>query len=77
MRTELKVFENQKEGDVLESNNVLATKKAMYDKETQLAKVEAKNTVDIRETELKTILEKKNAETQTESLRADHLRRLH
>ncbi|EXC24816.1 hypothetical protein L484_018532 [Morus notabilis] len=73
VNTALKVFENQKASDVLQSNNVLAMKKAKYDKETQLANVEAKNVVDIREAELKTILEKRNAEAQTEKLNADLL----
>lgn len=73
VKTALAVFDNQNEGDVLESNNALATKKAQFDKETQLANVEAKNAVDIREAELKTVLEKKNAETQTEKLRANLL----
>ncbi|PON88519.1 Flotillin [Trema orientale] len=73
VKAELKIFENQREGDVLESDTALATKKAECDKEAQLAKVEAKNTVDIRDAELKTKLEKKNAETQTEKLRANLL----
>ncbi|PON88518.1 Flotillin [Trema orientale] len=73
VKTELKIFENQREGDVLESDTALATKKAECDKEAQLAKVEAKNTVDIRDAELKTKLERKNAETQTEKLRANLL----
>ena len=58
---------------MLESDTALATKRAECDKETLLAKVEAKNAVDIRDAELKTKLEKKNAETQTEKLRADLL----
>ena len=67
----MKIFENQREADV--SDTALATKRAECDKETLLAKVEAKNAVDIRDAELKTKLEKKNAETQTEKLRADLL----
>lgn len=71
--TELKIFENQRKGDVLESDAAFTKKKALCDKETKLANVEAKNAVDIRDAELKTDLEKKKAKTQTEKLRADLL----
>ena len=73
VNAELKIFENQRKGDVLESDTALATKKALCDKETKLANVEAKNAVEVRDAELKTDLEKKKAKTQTEKLRADLL----
>ncbi|KAL3844007.1 hypothetical protein ACJIZ3_001410 [Penstemon smallii] len=73
VRTEVKVFENQKEAEVAEANADLAKKKAGWAKESQVAEVEARKAVALRDAELQREVEKMNAMTQTEKLKADFL----
>ena len=73
VRTEVKVFENQKEADVAKANAELAMKKAAWTKDAQVAEVEATKAVALREAELQTQVEKMNALTRTEKLKAEFL----
>ncbi|CAA3028693.1 Hypothetical predicted protein [Olea europaea subsp. europaea] len=70
VRTDLKVFENQKEA---EANAELAKKKAGWAKEPQVAEVEASKAVALRDAELQREVERMNALTQTERLKAEFL----
>lgn len=73
VKTEIKVFENQKEADVAKANAELAMKKAAWTKDAQVAEVEATKAVALREAELQTKVEKMNALTRTEKLKAEFL----
>ncbi|EOA22408.1 hypothetical protein CARUB_v10003046mg [Capsella rubella] len=73
VKTEVKVFENQKEADVAKANAELAMKKASWTKDAQVAEVEATKAVALREAELQTQVEKMNALTRTEKLKAEFL----
>ncbi|CAN7004246.1 unnamed protein product [Brassica oleracea var. botrytis] len=73
VKTEIKVFENQKEADVAKANAELAMKKASWDRDAQVAEVEATKAVALREAELQTEVEKMNALTRTEKLKAEFL----
>ncbi|KDP37014.1 hypothetical protein JCGZ_06070 [Jatropha curcas] len=73
VKTEVKIFENKREADVAEANAELATKKAGWAQAAQLAEVEAAKAVALREAELQSEVEKKNALTQTEKLKAELL----
>ncbi|KAK1320524.1 Flotillin-like protein 4 [Acorus calamus] len=73
VKAEVKIFENEREADVAEANAELATKKAAWAKAAQVAEVEAHKAVAIREAELQTEVERKNARTQTEKLKAELL----
>ncbi|RHN80248.1 putative Band 7 domain, Flotillin family [Medicago truncatula] len=73
VRTEVKVFENQREAEVAESNSELAKKKAAWTKAAQVAEVEAAKAVALREAELQGEVERMNALTTTEKLKADLL----
>ncbi|CAH2044402.1 unnamed protein product [Thlaspi arvense] len=73
VKTEIKVFENQKEADVAKANAELAMKKAAWTKDAQVAEVEAAKAVALREAELQTQVEKMNALTRTEKLKAEFL----
>ncbi|XP_013620019.1 PREDICTED: flotillin-like protein 1 isoform X2 [Brassica oleracea var. oleracea] len=73
VKTEIKVFENQKEADVAKANAELAMKKAAWDRVAQVAEVEATKAVALREAELQTEVEKMNALTRTEKLKAEFL----
>ena len=73
VRTEVKVFENQREAEVAQANSELAKKKAAWTKAAQVAEVEAKKAVALREAELQGEVEKMNALTTTEKLKADLL----
>ncbi|CAA7023232.1 unnamed protein product [Microthlaspi erraticum] len=73
VKTEIKVFENQKEADVAKANAELAMKKAAWTKDAQVAEVEATKAVALREAELQTQVEKMNALTRTEKLKAEFL----
>uniref|UniRef100_A0A803L5Y8 Flotillin-like n=1 Tax=Chenopodium quinoa TaxID=63459 RepID=A0A803L5Y8_CHEQI len=73
VKSEVKIYENQKEADVAKANAELAAQKAGWEKAAQLARVEAKQAVSIREAELQVEVEKKNALTRTEKLRAELL----
>nr|XP_043612448.1 flotillin-like protein 3 [Erigeron canadensis] len=71
--TEVKVFENEREAEVAEANAELAMKKAKWAKNSQVAEVEARKAVALREAELQKEVEIMNALTQTEKLKADFL----
>ncbi|KAG8375822.1 hypothetical protein BUALT_Bualt10G0140300 [Buddleja alternifolia] len=73
VRTDVKVFENQREAEVAEANAELAKKKAGWAKEAQVAEVEANKAVALRGAELQREVEKMNAMTQTEKLKAEFL----
>ncbi|KAL0330572.1 UNVERIFIED_CONTAM: Flotillin-like protein 4 [Sesamum radiatum] len=73
VRTEVKVYENEKEAEVAEANSELAKKKAGWAKEAQVAEVEANKAVALREAELQREVEQMNALTQTEKLKAEYL----
>ena len=73
VKTEIKVYENQREAEVAEVNSVLAKKKAVWTKEAQVAEVEAAKAVALREAELQREVERMNALTRTEKLKAEFL----
>ncbi|XP_030479770.1 flotillin-like protein 4 [Cannabis sativa] len=73
VRSEVKVFENAREAEVAEANAELAMKKAGLTKDAQLAEVEAAKAVALREAELQQMVEKMNALTMTEKLKAEFL----
>ncbi|KAL2936622.1 Flotillin-like protein 1 [Bienertia sinuspersici] len=73
VKSEVKIFESLKEADVAKANAELSAQKAGWSKAAQLAEVEARQAVSIREAELQAEVEKKNALTMTEKLRAEQL----
>ncbi|XP_074286094.1 flotillin-like protein 6 [Silene latifolia] len=73
VQSEIKIFQNQKEADVAKANAELLAMKAGWSQSAQLAEVEANKAVAIREAELQSEVEKKNALSRTEKLRADLL----
>ncbi|KAK6232155.1 Band 7 domain - like 10 [Theobroma cacao] len=73
VKTEVKVFENQREAELAEANADLAKKKAGWAKESQVAEVEASKAVALREAELQKEVERMNALTRTEKLKAEFL----
>ncbi|XP_047165445.1 flotillin-like protein 1 [Vigna umbellata] len=73
VKTEVKVFENEREAVVAQANSDLAQKKAMWEKTAQVAKVEATKAVAMREAELQREVERMNALTRTEKLKAEFL----
>ncbi|XWS66314.1 hypothetical protein CRYUN_Cryun05aG0189100 [Craigia yunnanensis] len=73
VKTEVKVYENQREADLAEANADLAKKKAGWDMEAQVAEVEAAKAVALREAELQREVERMNALTRTEKLKAEFL----
>ncbi|KAF3447074.1 hypothetical protein FNV43_RR12254 [Rhamnella rubrinervis] len=73
VRTEVKVFENEREAEVAAANTELAKKKAGWAKEAQTAEVEAAKAVALREAELQKEVERMNAMTMTEKLKAEFL----
>ncbi|KAJ7962792.1 Flotillin [Quillaja saponaria] len=73
VKAEVKIFENRKEADVAEANAELEKKKTRWTQSVQMAQVEATKAVSIREAELQADLEKKNAYTRTEKLKAELL----
>ncbi|KAK1549419.1 hypothetical protein Q3G72_001810 [Acer saccharum] len=73
VKTDVKVYENQREAEVAEANAELAKKKAGWAKEAQVAEVESAKAVALREAELQTEVERMNAFTRTEKLRAEFL----
>ncbi|KAL7112347.1 hypothetical protein ACP275_05G146600 [Erythranthe tilingii] len=73
VRTEVKVYENQREAEVAEANAELAKKKSIWAKEAQVAEVEARKAVAMRDAELQREVERMNALTQTEKLKAEFL----
>ncbi|PON91599.1 Flotillin [Trema orientale] len=73
VKTEVKVYENQREAEVAEANAELAKKKAGWTKQAQVAEVEAAKAVALREAELQREVERMNALTRTEKLKAEFL----
>jgi flotillin len=73
VRAEVQIFENLREADVAEANAELATKKALWSQQAQMAQVESSKAVAIREAELQKEVEMKNAMTRTEKLKAEFL----
>lgn len=72
-KSEVKIFENQREAEVAEANAELAKKKAGWAKDAQMAEVEATKAVALRDAELQKEVEAMNALTQTEKLKAELL----
>ncbi|XP_065867375.1 flotillin-like protein 3 [Euphorbia lathyris] len=73
VNTDVKIFQNEKEADVAKANAELATKKAGWAQDSQLAEVESAKAVAIREAELQCEVERKNALAQTEKLKSELL----
>lgn len=73
VKTEVKIFENQREAEVAEANAELAKKKAGWSKEAKVAEVEAAKAVALRDAELQKEVERMNAMTRTEKLKAEFL----
>lgn len=73
VKAEVQIFENQRAAEVAEANAELAKKKAGWGQLSQLAEVESAKAVALREAELQRVVEQKNALTQTEKLKAEHL----
>ncbi|TKY74762.1 Flotillin protein 1 [Spatholobus suberectus] len=73
VRTEVKVFENEREAEVAEANSELAKKKAVWARAAQVAEVEASKAVALRDAELQREVERMNALTTTEKLKAEYL----
>ncbi|MBA0800539.1 hypothetical protein Gohar_010965 [Gossypium harknessii] len=73
VKTEVKVYENQREAEIAEANADLAKKKASWAKEAQVAEVESAKAVALREAELQQEVERMNALTRTEKLKAEFL----
>ncbi|EEF31919.1 conserved hypothetical protein [Ricinus communis] len=70
VKTEVKIFQDEKD-----ANAELATKKAGWAEASKLAEVEAAKAVAIREAEVQSQLETKNALARTEKLKAELLSR--
>ncbi|KAJ4827239.1 Flotillin-like protein 4 [Turnera subulata] len=73
VRTQVKIYENHREAEVAEANADLAKKKAGWAKEAQVAEVEAAKAVSLRDAELQREVERMNALTRTEKLKAEFL----
>ncbi|KAL6296701.1 hypothetical protein ACE6H2_004843 [Prunus campanulata] len=73
VKAEVKVYENVREAEVAEANAELAKKKAWWGKEAHVAEVEAVKAVALRDAELQTEVERMNALTRTEKLKAEFL----
>nr|WBT97330.1 flotillin 1 [Suaeda altissima] len=73
VKTEVQIYENERAAEVAEADAELATKKATWTKEAQVAEVEADKAVKLREAELQREVERMNAMTQTEKLKAEFL----
>jgi len=73
VKTEVKVFQNEKEALVAKADAALAIQKAALSQNSRVAEVEAAKAVALREAELQTKVEKMNALTRTEKLKAEFL----
>lgn len=73
VKTEVKVFQNEKEALVAKADAALAIQKAALSQNSRVAEVEAAKAVALREAELQTEVEKMNALTRTEKLKAEFL----
>jgi flotillin len=75
VKAEVKMFENEREAEVAEANAGLEMKKAGWEQQAKVAQVEATKAVALREAELQVEVERRNAATQTEKLKAEQLSR--
>ncbi|KAE9586932.1 hypothetical protein Lal_00004995 [Lupinus albus] len=73
VKAEVKVFENEREAEVAEANSELAKKKAAWSKAAKVAEVEAAKAVALRDAELQGEVERMNALTITQKLKAEFL----
>ena len=73
VKTGVKIFENMREAEVAEANAQLAMKKAGWSQQAQVAEVEARKKVALRDAELQMEVERKNALRETEKLKAEKL----
>lgn len=73
VKTEVQIYKNQRDAEVEQANAELAKKKAVWSQSAKMAEVEADKAVSIKEATLQMELEKKNALTRTEKLRAQDL----
>ncbi|KAK7311894.1 hypothetical protein RJT34_10350 [Clitoria ternatea] len=73
VKSQVKIFENEREAEIAEANSELAKKKALWAKAAQVAEVEAAKAVALREAELQGEVERMNALTRTEKLKAEFL----
>lgn len=71
--TEVQIYQNEREAEVVEANAELAKKAARWSQSAKMAEVEAQMAVSVREAELQMEVEQKNALTRTEKLRAQNL----
>lgn len=69
----MKVYENQREAEVAEANAELVKKKAGWAKRAQVAEVIAAKAVALKDAELQKEVERTNALTMTEKLKAGFL----
>lgn len=73
VKSQVQIYDNEREAEVAEANASLATKKAGWAQQAKLAEVEAQKAVAIRQAELEQQVEKKNALAKTEQLKAQLL----
>ncbi|KAH9621358.1 hypothetical protein KSS87_005680, partial [Heliosperma pusillum] len=73
VNAEVSIFENERNAEVAKTNAELATKKAGWTRDAQVAEVEAEKAVKLREAALQKDVEILNALTQTEKLKAEYL----
>ena len=73
VKSEVQVFQNEKAALVAQADAALAIQKAALTKSSRVAEVEAAKAVAMREAELQTQVEKMNALTRTEKLKAEFL----
>ncbi|KAK1368285.1 Flotillin-like protein 3 [Heracleum sosnowskyi] len=73
IKTEVQIYKNQRDAEVEQANAELAKKKAMWSQSAKMAQVEAQMAVSMREATLQMEVEKQNALTMTEKLRAQDL----
>ncbi|KAF0929486.1 hypothetical protein E2562_021582 [Oryza meyeriana var. granulata] len=73
VKSEVQVYENEREAEIAAAQAGLAMKKAGWEKQSRVAQVEAVKAVAIREAELQMEVERKNALRLTEKLKAEQL----
>ncbi|XP_017250544.1 flotillin-like protein 3 [Daucus carota subsp. sativus] len=73
IKTEVQIYQNQRNAEVEQANAELAKKKAMWSQSAKMAEVEAQMAVSMRAATLQMEVEKQNALTMTEKLRAQDL----
>lgn len=73
VEAEVQIYENDRVAEVAEATAELTKRKAGWTKEAQVAEVEAEKAVKLREAELQREVERMNAFTQTEKLKAEFL----